>query len=63
MSDQKIKCLIKKLNMTESATNLLPKDQRVKIVEDKGVDLIVEVAKEDLAMVKSIYGALPEMNE
>lgn len=62
MSD-KIKCLIKKMQMTESASNLLPKDQRINILEDKGTDIIVEVNKEDLQMIKSIYGALPEMNE
>lgn len=59
----KVRLLVNKLKMTESAAGLIVKDQRITIVEDQKTKYIIEVDKEDVNFMKSRYGAVGEINE
>lgn len=59
----KVRLLVNKLKMTESAAGLITKDQRITIVEDQKTKYIIEVDKEDVNFMKSRYGAVGEINE
>lgn len=59
----KVRLLVNKLKMTESAAGLITKDQRITIVEDQKTKYIIEVDKEDVNFMKSRYGAVGELNE
>lgn len=55
--------LIDKMKLSESATNLIKKDQRLAIVEDRATKYVVEVDESNVQLLQKTYGALREMSE
>lgn len=58
-----VRMLIDKMRLSESATNLIKKDQRLSIVEDRATKYVVEVDESNVSLLQKTYGALREMSE
>lgn len=58
-----VRMLIDKMRLSESASNLIKKDQRLAIVEDRATKYVVEVDESNVALLQKTYGALREMSE